>query len=144
MNDFIIIMTFLTIDVAEALYLFFISDTSCVKTEDPSVPFGDFEFSLTSEGYQEVLDLLVQTQWDVDSNRVPNSKDMIAERRNQLLTLFQFEIQNSQAKLPSTSTRKVNKEKKDELDSYDALVREAGNPIYQIFLYFTYLHRILK
>lgn len=137
-------MTFLTIDVAEALYLFFISDTSCVKTEDPLVPFGDFEFCLTSEGYQEVLDLLVQTQWDVDSNRVPNSKDMIAERRNQLLTLFQFEVQNSQAKLPSTSTRKVNKEKKDELDSYDALVREAGKPIYQIFLYFTYLHRILK
>ena len=94
--------------------------------------------NLTPTVYQEVIDLLLATPWDANTLNNTEKKTMIQEQRNHILTLLGFEItaastNKTDGGAPSGKGKnhsKRQKEKKDELDSYDALVREAGMSFY--------------
>jgi hypothetical protein len=59
----------------------------------------------------------------------PGNKRLIQQKRNALLKLMHFEVsapESNGIKSPTVAT-KQSSQRKDELDSYDALVREAGS-----------------
>jgi hypothetical protein len=96
-----------------------------------SSPADGLDFHITSSEHDSVVEILTTTQWDCDTTRDTGKKDMILQQRNQLLTLMHYELSSSGSSSNTTKRNAKTKEKKDELDSYDALVREAGKS--QIF-----------
>ncbi len=141
-------------DTAEALYVQFLSDrTACGAVYNPSAAFNGhgggkavyFSFGLcaTAQDVQAVLDTLVGAPWD------SNSSDSITEARLRIVRLCRLDSASVESadvailgevvvtvakKTKSTSTGAgVNKPVlADELDSYVALVRDAGKQVHMI------------
>lgn len=82
---------------------------------------------MTATTNEEILDILTVTPWDSETIRDAGKKEMLQNQRNCILSLLQYEVgppSSVSNKTKNSSSR--NKGKRDELDSYDALVRDAG------------------
>jgi hypothetical protein len=102
---------------SEHIYIFLISDGDLVgaafSENDPLD--RKCAFARTQEDYDQVTSLLIETVWDCPIGQA-------REKRTKLCELMEIDL-NVKAKANSNSeTTKVV----DELDSYEALVREAG------------------
>jgi hypothetical protein len=96
--------------------------------DDVSVSFSDgLDFRISSTEHHSVVEILTATQWDCNTMGDIGKKDMILQQRNQLLTLMHYDLSSTGTTSNNAKKQTKTKEKKDELDSYDALVREAGN-----------------
>lgn len=130
----ILLLFFIIIDAAEALYLFLLSD-SLTSPPNPLTPIDlssispssstylhltlplihDGYLSTSEEFYNESLDVLTLTSWDLPE------KEILMESRNKMFKFLSF----PEEEVISTTVKK-EKTTRDELDSYEALVREAG------------------
>lgn len=89
------------------------------------------DFCMTAKINEEILNILTITPWDSETIRDVGKKEILQNQRNHILSLLQYEVGPSSSvsnKTKNSSNR--NKEKRDELDSYDALVRDAGMILY--------------
>jgi hypothetical protein len=116
------------VDVAEVLYLLFISDNSLLRSEkntshrqESVVAFGFFANEIDSD---RAMELLTSTSWEVQTS-TPAKKEELLQRRNEIIGLLGLQIA-AKTKTASIASSHATAKKKDELDSYEALVREAG------------------
>lgn len=124
--------------VAEQLYIQLISDVHSIGVASSSVEFQNKLLRLESESktnkspsdvaplysgltekqseLDEAMHILTTTVWD-------DSVDVAREKRLQLCNIMKIELQTVAR---SNDKKATTKQKGDELDSYDALVRDAG------------------
>jgi len=107
------------IDTAEVLYIILLGDNSLVVPNCAE----QIGFFYTMEDHTLCVDLLISTSWDSDQ------REGIVEKRNKILELMNMQTvlqKVSQQKSSKVTTRLNKVEVKDELESYEALVRDAG------------------
>ena len=117
---------------AESLYIVFLSDSHSIgpsieevatskEQKDPNAPCVERHCGLarTAGDLDKAQDILANTPWD---GPMPQAR----EQRLVLCSLLDLKMQ---VRLPTENvlgTKKVAKDTKDELDSYESLVRTAG------------------